>query len=110
VDGYYFISDSTVIGQQQVITDAANRFRLPTMALELDIVRRGALAGYGLNYGELGRLAAKFVQRIAAGEQPGDLPIEDITVPALAINLKTARAIGVAVSPDILARADEVIE
>jgi putative ABC transport system substrate-binding protein len=110
VDGYYFISDSTVIGQQQIITDAANRFRLPTMALELDIVRRGALAGYGLNYGELGRLAAKFVQRIIAGEQPGDLPIEDITVPALAINLKTARAIGVAVSPDILARADEVIE
>ncbi len=110
VDGYYFISDSTVIGQQQIITDAANRFRLPTMALELDIVRRGALAGYGLNYGELGRLAAKFVHRIVAGEQPGDLPIEDITVPALAINLKTARSIGVAVSPDILARADEVIE
>ncbi len=110
VDGYYFISDSTVIGQQQVITDAANRFRLPTMALELDIVRRGALAGYGLNYGELGRLAAKFVQRILAGEQPGDLPIEDISVPAFAINLKTARAIGVEVSPDLLARAEEVIE
>ena len=49
VDGYYFISDATIIGQQQTITDAANRIRLPTMALELDIVRRGALAGYGLN-------------------------------------------------------------
>jgi putative tryptophan/tyrosine transport system substrate-binding protein len=109
-DGYYFISDATVIGQQQIITDAANRVRLPTMALELDIVRRGALAGYGLNYGELGRLAAKFVQRILAGDRPGDLPIEDITVPALGINLKTARAIGIEVPRDILARADEVIE
>jgi putative ABC transport system substrate-binding protein len=110
VNGYYFISDSTVIGQDQVITDAANRFRLPTMALELDVVRRGALAGYGLNYGELGRLAAKFVNRILAGDRPGDLPIEDITVPALAINLKTARAIGIEVPADVLARADEVIE
>ena len=80
------------------------------MALELDVVRRGALAGYGLNYGELGRLAAKFVQRILAGEQPGDLPIEDITVPALAINLNTARAIGVEVPPDVIARAEEVID
>ncbi len=110
VNGYYFVSDSTVIGQDQVITDAANRFRLPTMALELDVVRRGALAGYGLNYGELGRLAAKFVNRILAGDRPGDLPIEDITVPALAINLKTARAIGIEVPADVLARADEVIE
>jgi putative ABC transport system substrate-binding protein len=110
VDGYYFISDATIIGQQQTITDAANRIRLPTMALELDIVRRGALAGYGLNYGELGRLAAKFVQRILAGDRPADLPIEDISVPALGINLKTARAIGVAVPPELIARAEEVIE
>ncbi|ANY84141.1 hypothetical protein BB934_38500 (plasmid) [Microvirga ossetica] len=110
VDGYYFISDATIIGQQHTITDAANRIRLPTMALELDIVRRGALAGYGLNYGELGRLAAKFVQRILAGDRPGDLPIEDISVPALGINLKTARAIGIEVPRDILVRADEVIE
>jgi putative ABC transport system substrate-binding protein len=58
----------------------------------------------------LGRLAAKFVQRILAGDRPGDLPIEDITVPALGINLKTARAIGVEVPQDILARADEVID
>jgi putative ABC transport system substrate-binding protein len=80
------------------------------MALELDIVRRGALAGYGLNYSELGRLAAKFVQRILAGDRPGDLPIEDIAVPALAINLNTARAIGVDVPSDVLARAEEVID
>ncbi len=110
VNGYYFVSDATAIGQHDLITDAANRFRLPTMALELDVVRHGALAGYGLNYGELGRLAAKFVNRILAGDRPGDLPIEDITVPALAINLKTARAIGIEVPADVLARADEVIE
>ena len=58
----------------------------------------------------MGRLAAKFVQRILAGDRPGDLPIEDISVPALGINLKTARAIGIEVPRDILVRADEVIE
>ncbi len=110
VDGYYFISDSTVIGQDQIITDAANRFRLPTMALELDVVRRGALAGYGLNYGELGHHAARFISRILAGEPPGILPIEDITTPALGINLKTAEALGISLPPSIIALVTELIE
>ncbi len=54
--------------------------------------------------------AAKFVGRVLAGDQPGDLPIEDITVPALAINLKAARSIGVEIPPDVIARAEEVID
>jgi hypothetical protein len=56
------------------------------------------------------RHAARFVTRIIAGDSPGDLPIEDITVPALAINLKTAKALGIEVPSDILVRAEEVIE
>jgi putative ABC transport system substrate-binding protein len=109
-DGFFFIGDTTIGGRDQIIIDTANRLRLPTMAPEPDRVVRGALAAYGVNYRELGRLAAGFVSRILNGEQPGNLPIEDISVPALAINLKTAKAIGVEVPPDLLARAEEVID
>jgi putative tryptophan/tyrosine transport system substrate-binding protein len=58
----------------------------------------------------LGRHAARFVTRILAGERPGDLPIEDIRVPVLAINLKTAKAFSIEVPSDLLAGAEKVIE
>ncbi len=51
-----------------------------------------------------------YVQRVLAGDQPSELPVEDITVPTLAIHLKTARAIGIEAPPDVIARAEEVIE
>jgi ABC-type uncharacterized transport system substrate-binding protein len=109
-DVFFFVSDSTVIGQDQLIIDAANALRLPTMAYEWDLVVRGALAGYGINYRELGRGAARYVVGIAAGTPPRDLAVEAVSRPALAINLKTATALGIEVPQALLARADEVIE
>ncbi len=76
----------------------------------VDLVSRGALVGYGFSYRDLGRRAASYVSRILAGASPGDLPIEAVSVPALAINPKTAKAIGLDIPPSVLARADEVIE
>jgi putative ABC transport system substrate-binding protein len=74
------------------------------------LVAKGALASYGADYRELGRAAARYVVRILSGTHPPDLPVERIDRPSFAINLKTARALGITVPDLLLARADEVIE
>ena len=109
-DAYFFISDSLVNSYGTLILEAANALKMPTMVYELDLVPKGALAGYGLNYREIGRLAAKYVSRILSGTRPSDLPVETLSQPALAINLRTARALDLTIPPTLLARADEVIE
>jgi putative ABC transport system substrate-binding protein len=58
----------------------------------------------------MGRLSAKYVQRILSGVQPKDLPVEGIDNMALVINLKTAKQIGLTIPPNVLARADKVIK
>ena len=80
------------------------------MSHELDIVSRGALAGYGVNYRELGRQAGDYVVRILTGTPARELPVQAVTKVTLSVDLKTAKALGLALPPTILARADEVIE
>jgi putative tryptophan/tyrosine transport system substrate-binding protein len=109
-DAFFFVSDSMVTSHGALIAETATAVKLPTMAYELELVAKGALAGYGLNYREVGRLTAKYVSRILSGAPPSDLPVETMSQPGLAINLKTARALGLEIPPNILARADEVIE
>jgi putative ABC transport system substrate-binding protein len=109
-DAYFFVSDAMVHAHGELILEKVTALRIPALAYEPDLVGKGALASYGTDYRELGRAAARYVARIWGGADPRDLPVERIDRPAFAINLKTARALNLAVPDLLLARADEVIE
>ena len=109
-EAYFFVPDGLIIGHAPLIIDAANTLRLPTMVQDLGLLRAGALAGYGPDFREYGRRAASYVARILAGTLPRDLPVETVHQQALAINLKTAKTLGLDIPPLLLTRADEDIE
>ena len=93
----------------KVIALAADR-RLPAVYAFSGIVQEGALMSYSSNFFAMYRRAAGYVDRILKGTPPAELPIEQATEVALNINLKTAKELGLNVSPTLLATADEVIE
>ena len=109
VDAFFQLSDSMVNSQAQLIIDTARITRLPTMFLDESSVIKGGLASYAVSFHELGRLSAKYVQRILKGVRPTDLPVEAVRKIDLVINLKTAKQIGIAIPQKMLARADRVI-
>ena len=109
-DAFFYISDAMVGSQSDFIISTANGKKLATMFPEEGLVARGGLASYGQSYYELGRLSAKYVQKILSGAQPRDLRIETVEDVELAINLKTAKQLGLAIRPEILARANRVIK
>ena len=109
-DAYFYIPDAMVLSQAQYIIDAARAKNLPTMFGEYSLVRQGALVAYGVSYYEVGRLSAKYVQRILAGTSPQNLPAESLSKVGLAMNLKTARELGITIPQSLLLRADEVIQ
>jgi putative ABC transport system substrate-binding protein len=92
------------------IAELALRHRLPTMFPSRDFVEIGGLMSYGVNYAELYRRSAKFVDRIFKGARPGDLPVEEPTNFELVVNTGTAAKLGITVPRALLVRADQVIE
>jgi putative tryptophan/tyrosine transport system substrate-binding protein len=83
---------------------------LPTMTGLRSLVDAGGLMSYGARFPDLFRRAATFVDKILRGAKPSDLPVEQPTKFELAINLKTAKALGITIPPLFLLRADEVIQ
>lgn len=110
VDAYFFTSDAMVASQAPLIIDRMRAKRLPSMFHEGSLVAQGGLASYGLSFYEVGRLSAKYVQRVLAGTHPRDLPVERAHKLELIVNLRTARAIGLTIPPEMLMRADKIIE
>ena len=96
--------------ERRRIVDLAARHRLPAMFNAREFVQLGGLIAYGANLAELNRRAAAYVDKILKGAKPFDLPIEQPTKFELFINLKTAKALGLAVPDRLLVGADEVIE
>ena len=104
------LPDPMFLSNRQQLVELTHRSRLPAIYMETGFVAAGGLISYGPNFTELFRRAAAYVDKILKGAKPGDLPVEQPTKFELAINLKTAAAIGVTAPTSILLRADEVIE
>jgi len=89
---------------------AAARSNVPAVYYESPFARDGGLLSYGADRVDLFRRAASYVDRILRGAKPAELPVQLPTKFEMAVNLKTAKALGLAVPPSILLRVDEVIE
>jgi putative ABC transport system substrate-binding protein len=110
VGGVVLLPDAALVRHRVRIAELALKARLPTVFQRQENAEAGGLLSYGSNLSDLLRQAAVFVDRILKGTRPAELPVEQPTKFTLAINLKTAKALGLDLPPTLLARADEVIE
>ena len=109
-DAILMVSDALTNLNRKRVIEFASTNRLPAIYELSPLVRDGGLMSYGPNQGAMGVRAADFVARILRGARPADLPLEQPTTFEMVINLKTAKALGLNIPPQLLARADEVIE
>ena len=108
--GLVVVPDAFTTAHRVSIISAAARNNVPTVHTLSEFARDGGLLSYGVDRADLFRRAASYVDRILRGEKPGDLPVQFPTKFEMVVNLKTARALGLAVPPSIMLRANEVIE
>jgi putative ABC transport system substrate-binding protein len=110
VEALYICSDFFIFTHRAQINSLALSLRLPTIYSESENVETGALMSYGPSFSDMFRRAADFVDKILRGAKPADLPVEQPTKFYLAINVGTAKALGLTVPETLLATADDVIQ
>ena len=110
VDGFTIIGGSLIYSGRQQIADPALQHRVPGIHFLHDYARAGLLASYGPSRFDMYRRSAGYVDKIYKGAKPADLAVEQPSKFELVINLKTAKALGIAMPKALLLRADEVIE
>ena len=108
--GVSLASDSMLFNERKHIAELALRSKLPYVSNLREFVEVGGLMSYGTSFRAAFYRAATYIDKIIKGEKPADIPVEQPTRFELVINLKTAKAIGITIPPQLLARADEVIE
>jgi putative tryptophan/tyrosine transport system substrate-binding protein len=102
--------DITIHNHRKLIFSLMALHRLPAIYAYPNFAHEGGLAGYGIDLADVYRQAAGYVDRILRGEKPSDLSVQAPTKFELAINIRTANALGLTIPPFLLARADEVVE
>jgi putative ABC transport system substrate-binding protein len=108
--GLIFPPEPFTLQNSNPIVELASQYRLPAVYAFPSFCAAGGLASYGIYLPGVFRPAAQYIDRILRGERAGDLPVQQPTAFQFVINLKTAKALGLTVPPDLLASADEVIE
>ncbi|QPF94296.1 ABC transporter substrate-binding protein [Bradyrhizobium commune] len=109
-DGVILGAGSMLFNERTRIGSSALAHRLPALSFIAEMVPHGLLLSYGQDFPDFFRRAAADVDKVLRGEKPADIPVEQPTRFKLALNLKTAKALGLSISPSLLATADEVIE
>jgi putative ABC transport system substrate-binding protein len=108
--GLVVVPDVFTGAHRDAIISAAARNSVPAVYQQSAFVREGGLLSYGVDQVDAWHRAASYVDRILRGEKPGDLPVQFPTKFEMVVNRKTATALGLAIPPSIMLRADEVIE
>jgi putative ABC transport system substrate-binding protein len=108
--GMIQVASPTAAVNSDVIIAAAARYKLPAVYIQRPFVAAGGLISYGPNFPDQYRRAADYVSRILNNEKPANLPVQAPNKYELAVNLRTAKALGLDIPSALLARADEVIE
>jgi putative ABC transport system substrate-binding protein len=108
--GLIVVASPVALLNRKLIIDVAANHRLPAVYFLKEFVKDGGLISYGADPVVQYKQAASYIDRIFQGEKPADLPVQAPTKYELAVNLRTAKALGLTVPPGILTRADEVIE
>jgi len=109
VRAFVVLDDAMLIGNGKAIAALALKHGLYSCGF-LDYAHAGGLMAYGVDFPDLFRRAATYVDKIIKGAKPADLPVEQATRFQTILNIKTAKALGLTVPPTLLLRADEVIE
>ena len=110
IDTLLLIPDPSFQSRRELFARLAAHYAMPTIYYSREYVAAGGLISYGASFTGTFRQAGNYVGRVLRGAKPADMPVEQPTKFELAINLKTAKALGLTVPQSILLRADEVIE
>jgi len=109
-DAVVVLAGAIIIAQRARIAETAIKSRLPSIYERREFVEAGGLMSYGISIIDLDRRAATYVDKILKGAKPADLPVEQPKKFEFVINLKTAKQIGLTIPPNVVARADRVIQ
>jgi putative tryptophan/tyrosine transport system substrate-binding protein len=110
IDAIFVVNGPFIYEKRKQIVDLANKHRIPAMYGAAEFVEAGGLVSYAPSYPEMFRHAADYVDKVLRGANPGTLPIEQPTKIDLVLNTGTAKALGLAVPPATMARADRVVQ